>query len=167
MEKFDKVSRRRYLLTVGITIKSYIKYFTVPKGEDDIQMVYDTTNNKLNEVVWVPTFWLPTIDLPVQNIRCNSWMTDRDVGDVFLNYQLQEDVCPHMGIDFLCLYKGPMKASPRWVVQDRNLMGFVALPYNSIKMALVAEEEWKGNRFKMGVGCDGKELNPFKWKQSS
>ena len=47
-------------------------------------------------------------------------------------------------------------------VWDRNLMVFAASPYNSsIKMALVAEEICKGNRFETGVGCDGKELNPF------
>jgi len=48
-------------------------------------------------------------------------------------------------------------------VWDRNLMGFAASPYNSIKMALVAEEICKGDRFETGVGCDGKELNPFQW----
>ena len=47
---------------------------------------------------------------------------------------------------------------------DRNLMGFAASPYNSIKMALIAEEICKGNRFETGVGWDGKEINPFQWK---
>ncbi len=56
MEKINKVIRRRYLLTFGITIKLYIKYFAVPKGEDNIRMVYDATTNMLNEAVWVPTF---------------------------------------------------------------------------------------------------------------
>jgi hypothetical protein len=40
-------------------------------------------------------------------------------------------------------------------------MGYGALPHNSIKMALVAKEVCKGNRCESGVGCDGKELNPF------
>jgi hypothetical protein len=43
-------------------------------------------------------------------------------------------------------------------------MGFVASPYNSIKMVLVAEEICKGNHLETGVGCDGKELNPFQWE---
>jgi hypothetical protein len=62
MEKIAKVIRRRYLLTFGITIKLYIKYSAVPKGEEDIRMVYDATANRLNKAVWVPTFWLPTIN---------------------------------------------------------------------------------------------------------
>ena len=49
-----------------ISIKSLIKYFAVPKGKDDMRLVYDATANKLNECVWVPSFWLPTIDYLVR-----------------------------------------------------------------------------------------------------
>ncbi len=60
-DKIIMVVRRRYLITSGITIKSLIKYFAVPKGKDDVGLVYNATANKLNECVWVPSFWLPTI----------------------------------------------------------------------------------------------------------
>ena len=85
-EKIGKVLKRRYLISTGLAIKSFIKFFAVPKGEDDIRMVYDATANKLNECVWVPSFWLPTIDSLVRALDKNSWMTDRDVGDMFLNF---------------------------------------------------------------------------------
>ena len=163
MDKIDKVIRRRYLLpegTPGVSLKSYIKYFAVPKGEDDIRMVYDATANKLNEAVWVPSFWLPSIDTLVRNVGSESWMTDRDVGDMFLNYQLHEEVRPFTAVDLSCLRAGD---GPAWAVWDRNLMGFAASPYNSIKMALVAEEVCKGDRRDTRVGLDGKELNPFQW----
>ncbi len=160
-EKIGKVLKRRYLLPSDSLVKSYIKYFAVPKGEDDICMVYNATANKLNEAVWVPTFWLPTIDLLVRAVGLTSWVTDRDVGDMFLNYQLQEDVKPFTGVDLTSLYDGPEDPGPRMAVWDRNLMGFAASPYNSIKMALVAEEICKGDCFETGIGCDGKELNPF------
>jgi hypothetical protein len=63
MEKIKKVIKWRYLTTEsGATIKSYIKNFAVPKGEDNIRMVYDATANKLNNAVWAPSFWLLTID---------------------------------------------------------------------------------------------------------
>ena len=61
-EKIGKVIKRRYLLPTDLPIKSFINFFAVPKGEDDIRLVYDATANKLNECVWVPSFWLPTID---------------------------------------------------------------------------------------------------------
>ena len=162
-EKIAKVLKRRYLLPSDSLVKSNIKYFAVPKGDDDIRMVYDATANKLNEAVWVPTFWLPTIDSLVRAVCSSSWMTDRDVGDMFLNYQLHEDVRPFTGVDLTPLYAGPEDPGPRLAVWDRNLMGFAASPYNSIKMALVAEEICKGDRFETGIGRDGKELNPFQW----
>ena len=164
-EKIGKVLKRRYLISTGLAIKSFIKFFAVPKGEDDIRMVYDATANKLNECVWVPSFWLPTIDSLVRALDKNSWMTDRDVGDMFLNFQLHKDVVPFTGVDLSSLYDNSEELGPRWAVWDRNLMGFAASPYNSIKMALVAEEICKGDRFETGVGWDGKELNPFQWKR--
>ncbi len=163
MDKINKVMRRRYLLpegTPGVSLKSYIKYFAVPKGEDDIRMVYDATANKLNEAVWVPSFWLPSIDTLVRNVGSESWMTDRDVGDMFLNYQLHKEVQPFTAVDLSSLRAGD---GPAWAVWDRNLMGFAASPYNSIKMALVAEEVCKGDLRDTRVGLDGKELNPFQW----
>jgi hypothetical protein len=158
-EKIGKVFKRRYLLSTGLAIKSFIKYFTVPKGEDDIRLVYNATANKLNECVWVPSFWLPRIDSLIRALDKNLWTTDR-VGDMFLNFQLHEDIVPFTGVDLSSLYNNPEEMGPRWAVWDRNLMGFAA----SIKMAMVAEEICKGNHFKTRVGWDGKEINPFQWK---
>ena len=83
---------------------------------------------------------------------------------MFLNFQLHRSVVPFTGVDLSSLYEGSDEVGPRWAVWDRTLMGFAASPYNSIKMALVAEEICKGNRHEEGVGIDGKELNPFQWK---
>ena len=164
-DKILKVIKRRYLLTSGINVKSLIKYFGVPKGEDDIRLVYDATANKLNKCVWVPTFWLPIIDTLVRALDKDSWMTDWDVGDMFLNFQLHHSVVPFTGVDLSSLNDGSEEPGPRWAVWDRNLMGFAASLYNSIKMALVAEEICKGDCHDEQVGLDGKELNPFQWKR--
>jgi hypothetical protein len=128
-EKILKVVKRRYLQTAGIKLKSYIKYFAVPKGEDDIRLVYDATANKLNECVWVPTFWLPTINLLVRGVDKDSWMMDRDIGDMFLNLQLNEAAVPFTGVDLSSLYGHEGEPGLRWAAWDRNLMGFAASPY--------------------------------------
>jgi len=120
-DKISKVVKRRYLLSTGINVKSLIKYFAVPKGEDDVRMVYDATANKLNECVWVPSFWLPTIDSLVRALDGESWMTDRDVGDMFLNFQLHRSVVPFTGVDLSSLYEGSDEVGPRWAVWDRNI----------------------------------------------
>ncbi len=135
-DKILKVVKHRYLVS-GVKIKPLIKYFMVPKGEDDIRLVYDATTNQLNECVWVPTFWLPTIVTLVRALNKHSWMTDRDVGDMFLNFQLNESIVPFTGVDLSSLYEDKKEKGPRWAAWDRNLMGFAASPYNSIKMALV------------------------------
>jgi hypothetical protein len=115
-DKIGKVIKRRHLVTTGVTVKSYIKYFAVPKGGDDVQMVYDATANKLNESMWVPTFWLPTINSLVWVVDRGSWMTDRDVGNMFLNYQVHKIVHPFTAVDLSCLYEDPGEAGPRWAV---------------------------------------------------
>jgi hypothetical protein len=61
-DKIAKVLRRCYLRSPVSPIKSNIKYFAVPKGEDDVRMVYDATANGLNDCVWSPPFWLPTLN---------------------------------------------------------------------------------------------------------
>jgi hypothetical protein len=117
-EKIFKVVKRRYLLTTGTKVKSLIKYFAVPKGEDDIRLVYDATANKLNNCVWVPTFWLPTIDLLVRALDKDLWMMDRNVEDMFLNFQLHESMKPFTGVDLLSLYEMETEPGPRWAVWD-------------------------------------------------
>jgi hypothetical protein len=81
-------------------VKSLIKYFAVPKGLSDIRIVYDATASGLNEAVWAPSFWLPTIDSSmVRALGSSSWMVDRDIGDMFLNFQLHESAWCYAGID--------------------------------------------------------------------
>ena len=162
--KIAKVLHRRYLRPPPSSIKSFIKFFAVPKGEDDVRLVYDATANGLNECVWSPSFWLPTLDTLVRGLDENSWMTDRDIGDMFLNFQLHASAIPFTGVQLSTLYSIPDEVGLRSAVWDRNLMGFGPSPYNSVKMALIVEEISKGDRRQSNKGCDGRELNPFQWE---
>ena len=92
-------------MRTGVKIKSLIRYFAVPKGEDDVCMVYDATANKLNDAVCVPSFWLPTVESLVRAVDANSWMMDRDIGDMFLNFQLHHSAMPFTGVDLSPLYE--------------------------------------------------------------
>ena len=76
--KIEKVLRRRYMVgsrASGVTLKSWIRYFGVPKGEFDIRIVYDGTANGLNDTIYVPSFWLPTIDSVSRALDDTSWMS--------------------------------------------------------------------------------------------
>jgi hypothetical protein len=67
-------------------------------------------------------------------------MTDRDIGDMFLNFQLHSSARPYTGVDLTTLYDGPDEVGPRLAMWDRCLMGFALSPYNCVKMALIVEE---------------------------
>jgi hypothetical protein len=91
-------------------------------------------------------------------------MTDRDIGDMFLNFQLHESAIPFTGVNLSTLYDSPDDVGLRLAVWDRNLMGFAPSPYNSIKMAMIVEEVAKGDQRQVGKGKDGRDLNPFQWE---
>ncbi len=67
------------------------------------------------------------------------------MGDMFLNYQLHEEIWLYTAVDLTCLQDIPKETGPEWAVWDRNLMGFAASPYNSIKVAFVAKVVCNGN----------------------
>jgi hypothetical protein len=51
-KKSEKVRNRRYIGEAFV--RSLISFFVVPKGLDDIRMVYDGTVSGLNDSIWVP-----------------------------------------------------------------------------------------------------------------
>ena len=83
---------------------------------------------------------------------------------MFLNIKLHWTVGPYTGVDLSALYDSDEEPGPQRAVWDRNLMGFAASPYSSVKMALIVKEVCRGIRHEEGLGLDRKELNPFQWK---
>ena len=59
-KKINKVRERGYVKK-GL-VKRLIRFFAVPKGMNDIRMVYDGTASGFNDSVWVPSFGLPTVE---------------------------------------------------------------------------------------------------------
>lgn len=163
-KKILKVIKWRYVVRTSVPVKSLIKFFDFPKGKRDIQLVYDTTANALNECVWVPSFWLPTIDSVLRAMDSDSWMADRDIGDMFLNFQLHHSVQQFTSLDLSHILNPDDETAvddnthtENFYLWDRNLMGFKPSLYNSIKMALEAEEVVKSDRHD--------NQNPFQWKK--
>eukprot|EP00804_Cyclotella_cryptica_P010959 CCRYP_016684-RA/>CCRYP_016684-RA protein AED:0.10 eAED:0.14 QI:0/0/0/1/0.25/0/5/0/1241 len=157
-EKIMKVVKRKYMMGTTIPLSSLIKYFAVPKGDNDIQIVYDATASGLNECVWAPSFWLPTVDLLLRALDADLWMADRDIGEMFLNFELHRSAWPFTGVDLQPLADDEGNVSfVRWYHWVRNLMGFKPSPYGSEKTTLVAEEVVRDDRH------DPK--NPYQWDQ--
>jgi hypothetical protein len=129
------------------SVASLTLYFCVPKGDQDIRMVYDATKSKLNSCLWAPNFGLPTVDTLTRNNSCESWMGDLDIGEMFLNFCLHPDLQPFCGVDlkpYFLSERGPSKTLwERWV---RCMMGLKSSPYFCIKALLIMLEFICGDR---------------------
>eukprot|EP00957_Ditylum_brightwellii_P161852 12323317-Ditylum_brightwellii.AAC.1 len=95
--KLLKIQQRRYM-TQGLVL-SIMRFFPVPKGENDICMVYDGTDSGLSDAVWVPNFGLPTINTVLHFTNEHTFMADLDIGEMLLNFMMPEDLQSYCGID--------------------------------------------------------------------
>ena len=59
-KKVYKVRSRRYI--AWSTVLSLTAFFYVPKGEDDIRLVYNLTKLGMNDYLWAPTFCILSVD---------------------------------------------------------------------------------------------------------
>ena len=135
---------RRYIVAPDAKLNSLIFYFGVPKGVldgivQDWLIVYHAGANKLNDAVWVPSFWLPCVDSLLRIVDFDSCMEDRDIGEMFLNFELDPKVRSYTGVDVTPLGIPKEECSAAWMQWCRNLMGFKSSPHNSIKMYLITE----------------------------
>ncbi len=139
-KKLQLVRSRRYVSPGQVV--SLTSYFSVPKGEGDIRMVYDATKSGLNSCLWVPSFALPGAEVLIRAMDENSWMGDLDLGDMFLNFPLDRNLVPYCGID-LKPYMPEVQSWERWT---RCMMGLKPSPYVTIKAYHLAHELILGDR---------------------
>lgn len=57
----------------------------------------------LNDVLWTLNFGLPTVDSALINTDSGMWFGDIDLGEMFSNYWLDEQLRPCIGVDVLTL----------------------------------------------------------------
>ena len=155
-EKLDKIRSRCYIKKMEMV--SHTNFFAVPKGQDDIRMVYDATQSGLNDALWAPNFQLPTADTLVRSIGPGAWMGDLDVGEMFLNFCLDPALRPYCGVDLRQMVVPACgKNKTVWEAWVRYMMGFKPSPYVCIKGQLLATEVVLGDR--------QSPSNPFGWKK--
>jgi len=75
-KKLGKIVAKGYIAPTSKRVRSLIKYFAVPKGPKDWRILFDTGANKLNDAVWVPSFFLPTVNVLVRIVDEGSLMSD-------------------------------------------------------------------------------------------
>jgi hypothetical protein len=125
-------------------VLSLTSYFAVPKGTNDICMVYDATASGLNDSLWAPNFWLPSAEGLVECMESTSWMGDLDMGEQFLNFPLHPDLQQYCRID-LRPFAPPDRRATLWLRWNRCMMGLRPSPYFTGQSTYYAEELVKGN----------------------
>lgn len=146
LEKVSNIVARGYVVPGYVT--SLTEFFDVPKGDDDIRLVYNGSSCGLNDALWAPNFWLPTPRSAIRLLDFSTYSVDLDLGEMFLNFPLHESIQEYSGID-LGPFKKELGLSPgesSWYRWARNWMGSKSSPYSSVRFYYLAEEFVRGNR---------------------
>ena len=157
-EKVQRVLDYGYIELRDIEeVESLMYFFHVPKGKDDIRMVYDGSKSKLNSSIYSPWFDLPSCDSMTRWVLVSSWLADNDYEDCWLNFPLHPDLQKYCGIDIGVLFPELKRFDAQMLIAVwiRNAMGLSNSPYNSIQSALYAKRLVMGDR--------KNEENPFHW----
>ena len=72
------VKERGYILSG--CVKNLIRYFSVPKLDQYVCMVYGGMASGSNDLVWVTNFELTSVKILLCGTLPTSWMVDLDVG---------------------------------------------------------------------------------------
>lgn len=158
VRKITKVRERDYIVQ-GVTVLSLIHMFDVPKGTDDIRLVYNGTSSGLNRSLFGPHFTLPTVDTTLRALGQGSMSADIDIAEMFLNFMLDPKFRPYCGVDVSGIRSDdPLFEQGRrstWEAWCRLWMGQTDSPYLAVQCMLWAEE--------IILGARGDESNPFHW----
>ena len=156
--KLMQVRTRRYICPGQVT--SLTDYFDVPKGINDVRMVYNGTSCGLNDLLWAPSFWLPNTITAARLLDFSSFCVDLDLGEMFLNFPLDPMLRPYAGVD-LTPFRGRIdgvigeSSSRIWERWERQFMGLRPSPFNSVRFYYWAEEFARGSRLVSS--------NPMRW----
>ena len=165
LSKMSKYLERGYLkLRNPHDVVNLIDYFWVKKGESDIRVVLNGSSCGLTDALWSPNFWLPTSSTL---IRCTSFgykYVDLDLGEMFLNFPLHNDLKSYSGID-LTPFRGdlmiknliPSSYMHKRIIAswERTWMGMKISPEQAVRFYYLAEEFVRGNH--------REHNNPLRW----
>ena len=120
----------------------------MPKVQDGIRVVYDTTKCLLDDIVWAPNFFLPSVDTVPQCIESTTVCGDIDIGEMLSNYTLSKKLQQYTGVDVTDMVIGPKHEnySSQWYcgrcyVVDPKYEFYTAVPENGEGIHLPKRKE--------------------------
>ena len=146
-------------------VTSLIHVFNVKKGQD-IRLVYNATSCGLNDCLYAPHFGLPVVGHTFRSLSAGYYQADMDVGEMFLNFPLHEELRALAGVGITHLRNAAPNCKgwelertsdhERW---SRNLMGLTDSPYRSLQLLLKVKAKH------VAYGNQLKTSNPFGWSK--
>jgi hypothetical protein len=80
-------------------VKSLTTFFGVPKGEDDMRVVYDGSLPGLNAALWCSWFILTNTNSHLITVEPGMFMRDVDIAEMFMNFFLDWHLRNYAGVD--------------------------------------------------------------------
>ncbi|KAL7565278.1 hypothetical protein ACA910_014570 [Epithemia clementina (nom. ined.)] len=164
--KLAKVRQRGYITPLE-DIRSLTSFFSVPKGDTDVRMVYNGTQSGLNMSLYAPWFSLSTVDTSLKSVGVDMWAANNDFGEIFLNFWLHPELRKYAGIDLTSLFPeelddparltspGWWKRRVLWEAWSRCAMGLTTSPFQATQSAQRVKP--------LALGDRTDEANVFRW----
>jgi hypothetical protein len=147
--------KQRYF-EVGL-VKSLTTFFGVPKGEDDMQVVYDGSLPILNTALWCPFFMLPNANSHLRTVEPGTFMSDVDIAEMFLNFFLDWHLRKYAGVDLTSYFDDDLGKGKDtfWVIWNQIAMGLRPSPYFAVQIMVWLDETVFGDHLDQD--------NVFRW----
>ena len=158
-EKVNAVIDKGYVshLVEGQKVASLMYMFHVPKGTDDVRMVYDGSKSGLNKALFAPWFYIHSVDMMCRSLLPAYWCADNDYGEQFLNFNLHPDLQRYCGVDLTQL-STDAPAGDVFGQWKRCAMGLRPSPYAAVKGALIARRWCWGTGMTQTIRSGGQRL---------
>ena len=158
VEKLAKLINRRYIERGRVDV--VIPRMCVPKGDDDVRVVWDMTRNMVNPGTYASTFYLLGIYSLVDRIDAGMWIADFDCGEMFNNYTLHESERSNFGVYLSPDIRRKLKARfgldvPEFMRWGRLPFGWRPAPIFAIRMMMRSVE--------LAKGCPSDTTSPYQY----
>jgi hypothetical protein len=141
--------------------RTTVPRFPIPKGADDIRVVWDLSKNGVNETMYTPTFFLATLNTYLRRLEVGAYAGDFDIGEQFHNYILHESEQIFCGVEVPEILMEKLKQEglqiEKYMRWNRLVFGWQSSPYLALRMFSRALDYAKG--------APEKTNNLFSWNR--
>lgn len=138
LDKLRALISKGYLEVGPCTL--VVPRFPVPKGDEDIRVVWDFKRNGFNAMMYTPWFFLLRPSSYARKVEVGTHGGDCDVKEQFHNYLLHEHERPYAGVEIPTELIQEFRRNPegpevqRYMRWTRLVFGWQSSPYFALRM---------------------------------